>query len=141
MKTILKVVALGAFLVFGMTQKANSQVQARTNYAAYLSATNDTLTNADTTTYTVSVTGKKSTISFQTNITKISGTVGGTIKIYGSVDGTNYATTALTTINLTDASANHATVYTSNGYQKYRYQIITSGTQACWQKTYVLYRE
>ena len=122
------------------TLKSEAQVQAARSYASYLGAL-DTLTDADTTTYTVSVNGKKTNISFQTNITKISGTVAGTIKIYGSVDGTNYATTALTSITITDASVNHATVYTVNGYQKYKYEIITSGTQSCSQRTYLLYRE
>lgn len=101
----------------------------------------DTLTNADTTTYTVTVSGAKSTLAFQTNVTKISGTVAGTIKVYGSLDGTNYITTAVTIVTVTDASVNYGITYTSSPYVKYKVQIITSGTQSCSQRTWMVWRK
>lgn len=130
MKKYLLAVVL--ILSFGLVSKAQS-------YNSYLGPL-DTLTNAQSKTYTVTVTGAKHCVSFQTNILKISGTVAGTIKVYGSVDGVNYGTTPITTNTLTDASVNWLTVYTSNSYVKYQYVVATTGTSVISERTYLLYR-
>lgn len=128
-------------LSFLISNTTNAQVSVQRSYAGWLGAL-DTLTNADTTTYTVGIAGSKSNITFQTNVLKISGTVAGTIKVYGSADGgTNYVTTALTSVTITDGSVNYSIPYTVNSYDHYKVQIITSGTQACSQRTRLLYRE
>lgn len=128
---------IGVLLMLAMIPQ---QGQAQ-NYGAYLGAL-DTLTNADTTTYTVTVSGSKSIISFGTNVTRISGTVAGTVKLYGSVDGTNYTTYAVDSLALSNSSVNFLPLkLTSNPYQKYKLTIITSGTQVCSQRTYLIYRQ
>jgi hypothetical protein len=129
MKKLLGLIAvLSMFAVF---TPQTSQAQSHDSYLGAL----DTLTNADTTTYEVTITGNKHCISFQTNVTKISGTVAGTINVYGSVDGTNYITTAIATaITITDASQVRSFTFSNNAYKKYKLQIITSGTQSCSQR-------
>lgn len=114
--------------------------QAQTSYEGYLAAL-DTLTNADSHSDTVTITGNKHCISFQSRLLKISGTVAGTVNIYGSLDGTNFGTTALTTINLTDASAVWNASYTYNGYKKYRIVTATTGTSSASVRHYLLYRK
>lgn len=139
MKSFIAIAAV-AVCLFTASPKVSAQVTVKNNYASYL-ATLDTLTNADTTTYTVEVKGRKSTVSFSTDITKISGTVAGTIKIYGSVNGTTFLTTELTSLTITNASTNLGVVYTSNGYQKYKVVLINASGGVCSQRTYLLYKE
>jgi len=132
MKKLIGIIGVLLMLAF-IPQQSNAQ-------SGYLGAL-DTLTNADTTTYTVTVTGTRSIISFGTNVTRISGTVAGTIKLYGSVDGTNYTTHAVDSLALSNSSVNFLPLkLTSNPYQKYKLTIITSGTQACSQRTYLIQR-
>lgn len=101
----------------------------------------DTLTNADSHTDDLSVNGTRHNVSFLSKVLKISGTVAGTVTIYGSVDGTNFGTTALTTINLTDASANWQASYSFNGYKKYRIVTATTGTSSASVRHYYMVRK
>ena len=119
---------------------ADAQVQVGRAYAGYLGV-KDTLTNADTTVYTVTVPGAKTNISFQCNVIKLTGTVAGKFDIYGSVDGVTYETAlAATSVTKTDATANYVISFSSNKYQKYKVYSISSGTNTHSQRVYVLYR-
>lgn len=97
----------------------------------------DTLSNTDTTTYIVT---PITTLGFSLHcvVTKISGTVSSSIKIYGSNDGgTTWITTALSTTNISvDGSSNYG-VATARNYGKYKIQIITAGTQSFSQRTWI----
>lgn len=127
--------AVAMFTLPSVTNKAQAQ-DAEGWFAAL-----DTLTNADTTTYTLTVTGAKHNVSFQTNVTKISGTVGGTINVYGSVDGTNFLTTAIATqLTITNGSANYGFTFGDNRYKKYRIVIINAAGGVCSQRTWYMYR-
>lgn len=117
-----------------------SQVVVRKNYAAYLGAL-DTLTNADATSYTTTVNGPKSEISYQIKVLKISGTVAGHIKLHGSIDGADFGSAALDSVTLADASAVYQIRRTSNTQQKLRLTVTTTGTSSASQRTYLLYRE
>ena len=138
-----KLILLGAvaFVMLAITpQKAVAQTGTG-DYAGYLAAL-DTMTNADTATYEVTVTGAKASVAFQVNTTKISGTLGGKINIYGSIDGTNYLTSVLATeITITDASQVRGFVFSNNAYKKYKIVVITSGTQSSSHRVYALYRK
>lgn len=126
---------LTMFTLPSVTNKAQAQ-DAEGWFAAL-----DTLTNADTTTYDLTVTGAKHNVSFQTNVLKISGTVGGTINVYGSVDGTNFLTTAIATqITITNGSANYGFTFGDNRYKKYRIVIINATGGVCSQRTRYMYR-
>jgi len=108
--------------------------------AGYL-AVKDTLTNAEAVSQELALTGVKANVSFQVNVIKLTGTVAGTIKVFGSVDGTTYGTTAVTTTNLTDATANYLIAYTTNSYKSYRVTVETTGTSTASFRTYYLYRK
>lgn len=99
----------------------------------------DTLTNAVSDTANLTVIGSKTNIGFQYNVTKISGTVAGTIKTYGTKDGgVHYQ--LLQTDNLTDASGVFGYTASYNGYGKYRIIIATTGTQSSSHSVWALYR-
>lgn len=110
------------------------------SYNAALGAL-DTLTNTDTTTYVVSITGNKHTVGFQTDITKISGTVAGYVKVYGSKNGTTYETTPLIIDTIGNSSAVYGCSFNYNGYVKYKLQVTSSGTCSFSQTSWVLYRK
>lgn len=99
----------------------------------------DTLTNSVSDTANIQIIGIKTNVGFQYNVTKISGTVGGTIKTYGSKDaGAHYM--LLQTDTLTDASGVFGYTNNYNAYGKYRIIIATSGTQASSHSVWALYR-
>jgi len=89
----------------------------------------DTVTNAGTKYASVSVGSPASAFSIVVKVTKISGTVGGTISWQGSNDGTNYAT--ITTTTPSDASANYSyAIYTPAAYRYYRVSWTGTGTMS-----------
>ena len=100
--------------------------------------TSDTVTNTATNYLTSgTISGYKNVVSVQVIVTKISGTVGGTISLQGSVDGTNFKAintrdtqTALATITATDASNVYHWRVTGNDFQKYRVSWTGTGTMA-----------
>lgn len=126
-----------AFTVSSFSHKAKGQ---NVDYGGYF-ATLDTMNNADTVNYSADILGKKHNVTFQINVTKISGTVGGKVYIYGSADGTNYATTPLDSIVLTDESKNYQKAWNYNPFKKWKFTIITAGTQSFSQRSYLLYRK
>lgn len=99
-----------------------------------------TITNAGTPAVVIPVIGAKTTVSFQYVITKTSGTVAGSIALYGSLDGgTTYA--LINSYTLTDATASTSLTYNYAGYNKYKVLVTTSGTQISNHKIWVLYRQ
>ncbi len=128
------------FLFVAIFVSLQSFAQTNGDYAGYIKV-KDTLTNAQSYSDTVTITGPKHNITFQVNVIKISGTVAGSINVYGSADGVTYGTTALTTTALTDATANYLISYTTNAYKKYRIVRATTGTSAASERVYLLYRK
>jgi hypothetical protein len=99
----------------------------------------DTNTNA-TTTY-VTFAGISSNVkSFSAVVTKISGTVAGTVILQGTVDGTNWYN--IDTLTLANQATNQRSyVPTKTSYYSYREAFTTTGTQVsslvasyCWRK-------
>lgn len=122
---------IGLFVLLAITFATHAQ-----SYQAKIGDT--TITNAGAPSYTVTVAGPKSNVTFGYNITKTSGTVAGTIVLSGSVDGTNYATLKVDT--LADASANLSVSYPYNGYAKYKVTINQTGTDVANYKIWLLHR-
>jgi hypothetical protein len=99
----------------------------------------DTCTNTSTsfvTTRQMVDTESKST-TVQVNVTKISGTVGGTISLLGSLDGVSYkaivlneSQTALPTITAADASTSYHWRLTGSPYVFYRVSWACTGTMS-----------
>lgn len=92
MKKILAIALLAA----GMLAFAPAKVKAQTVSTAFnmvggdYGNVEDTINNAETVTKYLKLTGSYQSMSIQVVITKISGTVGGTVTIVGSNDGTNF---------------------------------------------------
>lgn len=81
----------------------------------------------------------------QVNVTKISGTVGGTISLQGSLDGTNYKAlntaetqTALATITATDATNVYHWRLNGNPFVYYRISWTGTGTMSASFSGYIL---
>lgn len=100
----------------------------------------DTLTNATSKTYSLNITGKKANVTFQVNVIKISGTVGGTVALWTSADG-GVKYFQLATTSLTDATAQYGFNYNYNPGNKYRVIVTTTGTQSSSHECWALYRD
>lgn len=76
-------------------------------------------------------------VTVQVNVTKISGIVGGTITLLGSLDGVNFSAlrtvetqTALATITATDATASYQWRLSGNHFRFYRVSYAGTGTMS-----------
>lgn len=122
----LKMIIVGLMLFAGLTSMA--QVQAPRTYNTAISAL-DTLTNADTTSsVTLTVTGKKSTVAFHADVTKITGTVAGTFTVYGGDASGNWAILNTQTVTNTAGTVVYFYQVDYAAWTKYKVEVITSGT-------------
>ncbi len=103
------------------------------------SVTSDTVTNTGTAYLsTVAVSPAPAvTTTFWVSVTKISGTVGGTITLQGSIDGTNWkalntpnTATALATFTAADASGTYHWIISGSPMPYYRVSWTGTGTMA-----------
>jgi hypothetical protein len=99
----------------------------------------DTVTNTGTAYLTTLVVSPAPAVTstIWVAVTKISGTVGGTITLQGSLDGTNYkaayalnTATALATFTPADASGTYHWVISGSPYRYYRVSWTGTGTMA-----------
>lgn len=93
----------------------------------------DTLTNADTTTYTFSLSGAKQVMQIMVPVDSISGTVAGDIKLYGALT-VNSVDRWLLIDSDTLVNADGLDYWYDIGASKYtKYKLVcrTSGTQKC----------
>lgn len=141
-----KYIFIFAALLIGFSTHA----QLRDLYQADPLKTLDTVTNTATNTLTTKAkltpTSGAST-SIWITVTKISGTVGGTITLMGSFDGTNFKAintmgtqTASATITATDASNTYHWWVTGSPFQYYRVSWTGTGTMAASFSAKVLAR-
>jgi hypothetical protein len=101
---------------------------AQTNPATNFSPTLDTLTNAGTAPLTKMLAAPYSTVTVQVKVTKISGTVGGTATLTGSIDGvTYYAISGASSLTLTD-TATQGTIWIVTGNPYSYYKVLGTGT-------------
>lgn len=106
--------------------------------------TSDTCTNAATTYLGITVTQGYNRISMQAVVTKISGTVAGTVTLQGSEDGTNFITVnssyvTATTLAPTDQATNTKMfIVTGCPYKYYRFSYTGSGTMSATIKGYLV---
>lgn len=131
-----KILFLTVAFLIGLLAFTNTNAQSYSSFNGKIG--DSTFTNVTTASYSISVTGPKHAVTFVYTVTKTSGTVAGTITLFGSLDGTNYVT--LDTKTLTDANAVLSTSYSYNGYSKYKITIAQSGTSVTNYKVQALYR-
>lgn len=135
MKKLLFLFAIVAFSISVQAQSA-PQLLTTTSYGNSL----DTVTNAGTkSTYSKTVKNwfYGATVNAHVIVTKISGTVGGSISLQGSMDGTNW-TNCETATTATDATNNYF-ISTTKRYYYYRVSWTGTGTMSASFKTYLLF--
>lgn len=114
------------------------------NMKSNVSLTSDTTTDTGTSYVELGVQNWYNTVTIQSVVTKISGTVAGTVTLQGSVDGTNYVTVSSSYADVTSYSpTNVATssklfVVTGSPYRYYRLSYTGAGTMSASHKGYVL---
>ena len=129
-----KILFLFALVVGMLTTQAQNSTVINGNLV-------DTLqTGGDTVTYTISTTAGYSAIGIQPVVTKVSGTVAGSVILYGSLDGINYVSLG-DTMSLTDVATN-TTLWAkvTTPYTRYRLVFISSGTQVSIPRVYYVLR-
>jgi hypothetical protein len=116
---------------------------AQTNPATNFVPALDTLTNAVATPLTKFLAAPYSTVTVAVSVTKISGTVAGTVTLTGSIDGvTYYAISGASALTLTDvASQGTLWVLTGNPYSYYKVLGTGSGTMSASISAKVLPRK
>lgn len=106
--------------------------------------TTQTTTNSGSSTLTLPLTLWYNTVTIQSVITKVSGTVGGTATLQGSIDGTNFVTVSsayadVTSYTPTDQTTNSKLfIVTGSPYRYYRISYTGTGTMVATQKAYIL---
>lgn len=108
----------------------------------------DTVTNTATVYLTSGrIAGTDGITTVQVNVTKISGTVGGTISLLGSLDGTNYKAlntaetqTALATVTATDATNVYHWRLSASPFIFYRVSWTGTGTMSASFSSKILAR-
>ncbi len=113
--------------------------------------TGDTVTNTATKACSLKVVHSYKQISIQADITKIDGTVGGTLTLYGTVDGTNYVAVdtciyvhaMASTYTATNTSGTQSKIWimNNNPYLWYKLSYTGTGTMRAILKGYLLPRE
>lgn len=134
MKKLIFLLAAIVFLIGATAFNSNAQVSLKSPY----SLTSDTVTNTGTAYLSTSYlqpSGAPTLIWVA--VTKISGTVGGTISLQGSIDGTNWkalntpdSQTALATITATDATNTYHWRLAHSHFTYYRVTWTGTGTMS-----------
>lgn len=135
MKKIFSILLLSC-LAFTVQAQNTPRLVTTTTYGNTL----DTVTNTaaiSTTAATVGSWYASASVQAQIVVTKISGTVGGTLGLYGSMNGTNWTITETATTP-SDASVNYF-ISTTKRYKYYKVMYTGTGTMVASLKTYLLY--
>lgn len=115
-----------------------------------MTSSGDTITNAGTKACSLKVVHSYKQVSIQCLITKISGTIGGTVTLQGTIDGTNYVTVDTATFVTEGAATYTATNVASQSkvwimnnapYLWYKISYTGTGTMSGTLKGYLLPRE
>lgn len=129
--------------IYGYCLTANGNAKhAVNNMVQAYGSTSDTTVNTATGYVGITLSNYYKTVSFMAVVTKISGTVAGTVTLQGSNDGTNYVTVSSSfsdaqTLSPTDQTTNAKLfVVTGNPYKYYRLSYTGSGTMSATIKGY-----
>jgi uncharacterized membrane protein len=121
--TIVKKLIFLLMSVLGLLSVAQAQTPISSK------ATGDTATDA-TTKYVSTGVAFKDMVGIQVIVTKVSGTVAGTVLLQGTIDGTNYVDVNTDTLTLTNQATNTKVwALSSVPYRIYRVKLTTTGTQ------------
>lgn len=102
----------------------------------------DTIVDTGSKYLILKVNNKASNVAFQAVVTKVSGTVAGTVLLQGSIDGVNYKDISTDTLNLTDvATQSYLWTVSANPYLYYRLAGTGSGTMSAILTGYAIRRD
>lgn len=111
-----KIIALAASIALVFALQAQSLATIRTT----LTHSTDTITNAGVDTLKCTVLNPQTRLTFSVSSTKISGTVAGSSRLYGSLDGHNWKAVGADTLTLSNATTNfHIWILTHADYIYY----------------------
>jgi hypothetical protein len=136
----LKYILLSALFLSALTFSVNAQSVRENFYNTTYGSSygTDTTTNAGTGSVKCNViSGSGASTTVVVTVTKISGTVGGTLTLLGSLDGTNYkalttpnTATALATYTATDATNRYVWILSGSPFRYYKVEHVGTGTMA-----------
>lgn len=132
MKKFILFVALFALVSSIMAVDVNAQANIRLTMLQATGASRDTITNAGTAYVQKQFSGSAASFGVQVAITKVSGTLAGTLTLSGSIDGTNFYTIG-STQTITDTAGTKYYLFTLDGnlapYTHYR--VTGAGGTTC----------
>lgn len=134
----MKKLLFGLLLAVSATA-VKAQTVIATDFAGQIGTTR-TLANTTADTINLQITKARPQIMFKYDITKNSGTVGGTIVLQGRAT-TADSWTQLNSYTLTDATATNSVILTANNYVYYRIITTPSGTQNSTHSKYLVTRQ
>lgn len=137
MKKLLIVTA--ALLCLAQSSQAQFSASTLSGSAPNQYTSLDTVADAGTKNYYFKVTDKRESVTFQVNAKKITGTVGGTVKVYASIDG-GLSWVEVNSQTITDGDKSYGYAFTGNPWTHYRVGIAGTGTQTSSYRTYILVR-
>lgn len=132
-----KILIAGAIVLSGMFASAQTA----------MTGNGDTITNTGTKTNTLKLSGSFNQVLIQSTVTKISGTVAGTLTLQGSVDGTNYVTADSSALHKRSFTATNVAsqsvvfVIEKSPYLYYRVSYTGSGTMSATMSSHILGRK
>jgi len=137
----MKKIILGLLVCFALCSTQNASAQVIT-----MGGSDGAVVNTATAYNTQKVDGGFTYACVQTVITKVSGTVGGTVTLQGSVDGVNYETVDLSYISDSIATftptnvATNSVIFKMNGapYGYYRIKYVGTGTMSATVTSYFI---
>jgi len=103
----------------------------------------DTVVNTATKSQFIQIAGSQAFVSVITTVTEISGTTGGTVKLYGSIDGVDYALIDANTFIPADQTAAQSFAWsvTPSKYAFYKVTYVGTGTMSAKIATKALWRK
>lgn len=105
------------------------------NPTVTMAGSGDTLTDTGSDTVSYTVTGTYKSISIQPVVTKISGTIGGTAILYGSLDNVTFIQLNTDTLKMTNVTTNTKEWIIDSSPYHY-YMVVFTGTGTMAAKTY-----
>jgi hypothetical protein len=130
-----KIVALLCFSLFAFTGLTKAQT--------VMSPALDTITNTDTSYLALRINGAQPILTFQLDVTKLTGTTAGTATVQASLTGTSASYNDIKgsdTLTLTNASRSYQWVQPGSKFLYYRIRVLSTGTHTDQVKGFALFR-
>lgn len=141
MKNIFVLVAT-LMIAFSLPAKSQTANTLKDMLSSPTHVPTDTVTNTGVKYQIAAVAGYQDVITIQTVITKISGTVAGTVIIQGSLDGVNYTTIGTDSLTATDvATQSKSWSVNPSSFTHYRVSYTGAGTMSAKINSKILWRK